>query len=280
MTDDDTTLETIYGRFGRGSRGRLNMTYDYEHGTLRAFHRMARRARAERMLDIGANIGVYAVHLSGLPQMRRLHCFEPTPATYEELARNLALQDGPDRFEARQVAVSDREGTVAFSLYGEMAGNNAVEDTRVQKKVPKGSTEVACAPLDALVDATDERLAVKIDVEGHELAVIAGGGRVLTENRVLLQVECFGDHVAPLHEALLGMGYAELGRLKDDYLFVNHGDARYRQALRTILWAETAAELEALKTLRVMRRRAAREPEKAHLQVRYKRDPLLRRPRG
>jgi FkbM family methyltransferase len=143
----DAPLETIYGRFNRGSQKRLNLTYDYEHGTLRAFSAMAERIGAVRMLDIGANIGVYAVHLSRLEGIAALHCFEPAPATFEELARNVALQEAPGRFALHRVALSDRAGRAELALYGAMAGNNALTGTRVTRRVePPETTAVDCAP--------------------------------------------------------------------------------------------------------------------------------------
>ncbi|MGR3540300.1 MAG: FkbM family methyltransferase [Hasllibacter sp.] len=256
MDDDDAPLETIYGRFGRGSQKRLELTYDYEHGTLRAFSAMAKRIRAARILDIGANIGVYAVHLSRLERVAALHCFEPAPAAFAELARNAALQDGPERFSLHPVALSDRAGRAELAVYGEMAGNNALMGTRgTRRKAPPGTVSVDCAPLDALLDARGEAFAAKIDVEGHELKVIEGARGYLAGNRGVLQVECFGRRIAPLREALEGLGYHAIGRMKDDWFFANRNRTETR-ALRDIAWEATAAELKQLMELRRAGRRA------------------------
>jgi FkbM family methyltransferase len=274
--EETPPLDTIYGRFGAASRPRLDLTYDYEHGTVVAFRRMVERMGATRLLDVGANIGVYAVHLSRLPALARIHCFEPSPPTFEELERNLALQQDPSRFETHRLALSDRTGRAAFAVYGAMAGHNAIAETRVIRQTPRGTTEVDCAPLDGLLDARGETFAAKIDVEGHELAVLAGARGYLAGNRGLVQVESFEARAPELRAAMADLGYAPLGRMKDDHFFANLEDAALLESLRDIIWEATAAELEALRVLRQMRREATRRARATFDTVRYRRDPVTR----
>ena len=57
-------IDTIYGRFRRDAKHRLDLTYDYEAAEIRAFYRIAEFISPTLMLDIGANIGVYSIYLS------------------------------------------------------------------------------------------------------------------------------------------------------------------------------------------------------------------------
>ena len=54
-------------------------------------------------------------------------------------------------------------------------------------------------PLDSLVSFQDRRISLKIDVEGHELAVLQGAGQLLANNQILLQIEIWDCKVAHLN---------------------------------------------------------------------------------
>ena len=272
------TVNTVYGRFGRPSKPRLDLTYDYEHGTILAFRRLAERLGATRMLDVGANIGVYAAYLSTLPRMARLDCFEPAPEAFAELERNVALQPGAARIHVHALALSDRGGAARLATWGPMAGNNMLTDDMSRDKKPRAIVAVERTTLDAAMGGAaamaGEAFVAKIDVEGHERAVIAGGRATLGANRGVVQVESFEERAPELRAAMAGLGYGWLGRMKDDHFFENLGDADLREDLRAILWEESAAELHQLKALRAMRRRMVRQARGMLDTVKYGGDPL------
>jgi hypothetical protein len=66
------------------------------------------------VFDIGANIGLYAVHLARTVPGVRVHAFEPIPDLFDALTRNLAEQ-APTAV-ARNVGLADRAGEAVFEL--------------------------------------------------------------------------------------------------------------------------------------------------------------------
>jgi FkbM family methyltransferase len=270
--DDTEQINTIYGRFARESKRRLDLTFDYEAAEIAGFRRVAELVQPTLLLDIGANIGVYAVHLAGIASLKRIIAFEPAPETFRLLERNVALQHDR-RLEAVNLALSDQTGRAAFGVFDALAGNNAIRDTAIGGAEPKATINVPTAPLDECVAADGETFLAKIDVEGHEVRVIAGATRFLRANTGVLQVEAF-QTVSELEVLLGDLGYNRLFRMKDDYYYSNLPDPEYRAPIQNLLFEETAIALTDLKDERRRRRAAMRAARKLTEQLRYDADPV------
>lgn len=164
-----------------------------------------RRLLAERqitlVLDIGANTGQYAEALRAAGYSNRIVSFEPQAAACVELERAAA---GDERWQARHVALGEREGETSIHI----AGNSASSSLR-----PMADRLVASFPelayvaeettrvvtLDSLrgdVVRPDDRILMKIDVQGFEREVLAGASETLRQTE-LLDVEL---SLTPLYE--------------------------------------------------------------------------------
>jgi FkbM family methyltransferase len=269
-------IDTIYGRFTAASKRRLDLTFDYEAAEIAGFRRVAELLQPTLLLDIGANVGVYAVHLAGVASLTRILAFEPAPDTFGQLQRNLALQEDA-RLQAVNEALSDRAGRARFAVFGALAGNNAIRDTAVSVRTPETTIEVPTARLDDRVAVAGETFLAKIDVEGHELKVLAGAPRLLADNRGVLQIESFRP-VAELDAALAAAGYARIFRMKDDYYYTNLAEPERRSAIQDILFAEVATALGDLRDERRRRRAAIRAARALVEQLRYGADPVIGTP--
>ena len=137
-------------------------------------------------LDIGANRALYTIRLRALA--RAVHSFEPVP----ELAARLrgAFPD----VTVHELALSDETGHVVLRLPGGNTSWATIEpgNTLDKAKGTMREIQVATARLDD-VPLTGVGF-VKIDVEGHELAVIAGARATLHRDRPVLLVELEERH--------------------------------------------------------------------------------------
>ena len=152
----------------------------------------------ETLFDIGANIGSYAL-LAASAASARVVAFEPHPKTAAFLERNIAHNKLGGQIVVRRVALSDR------------AGSSALTDTldtmnHLTDNAQPGSTMVALETLDG--EAARQRPAMlKIDVEGHEEMVLAGGMAALADPG-LLAVEI--ETVTPaIDQRLRAAGFSE-----------------------------------------------------------------------
>ena len=144
-------------------------------------------------IDVGANAGIYAQLLAR--GSKRVIAFEPHPGCAEFL-RRLAL----DRVEIVQAAVSASDGEAILRIpFGDADDASALSSLSrantfggVDEQLVRHE-RVKTTTLDQIGDqvlAHGDRVAfVKIDVEGHEADVLAGGRRFLAAQRPTLLVE-------------------------------------------------------------------------------------------
>jgi len=161
-------------------------------------------------LDVGANIGVYGASLWKLRGRVRGTAFEPIPTTQALLESTFALNNVP--FSLERIAVSDRAGTLNLSAYEHGLNNFWIKNDDGCHP----TLQVPTVPLDEWCSDNPERVpsAIKIDVEGHELAVLQGARRTLRTHRPALVIEChaaawdgLGVSRPALEEEVRAIGY-------------------------------------------------------------------------
>ena len=140
----------------------------------------AQRAAAERLVpaggavvDVGANIGLWTCSLARhVGPDGRVDAVEPYPENLERLRANVD-RNSLSNVRILDVALSDREGTLAlFAPAGHPGGGSGSIGARDPGDgVSLG--DVPCVRLDSVYDGGRLDL-LKIDVEGHELEVLAG----------------------------------------------------------------------------------------------------------
>ncbi len=158
-----------------------------------------------RVIDVGANIGVYALPWAAINPDVTVHCFEPNPAVRDRLARNVALNRMTGRIRLHTEALSDHVGTA--TLYGndDMSSLNKGVYTGAGQAVP---TVVHLARLDDIFGMEGAPLSLmKIDVQGHELEVLRGAHAVISRYRPALILE---------HEDDLYLSASEASQRKTD----------------------------------------------------------------
>lgn len=131
-------------------------------------------------LDVGANVGSYTI-LAGGAAGARVMAIEPIPETFRRLELNLALNGLSGSVKAFRGGLSDESGARRFTT--DLDTVNHVLGPG--ENLP--SIDVPVWTLDDLV-GSEAPLLIKIDVEGHEWAVLRGGDRTLGDPRLLAVV--------------------------------------------------------------------------------------------
>ncbi|GAB3099721.1 FkbM family methyltransferase [Aestuariicella hydrocarbonica] len=136
------------------------------------------------VFDVGAYTGLYA--LLAAKQGACVFAFEPNPAVFARLNENIDNNqfEGCGQIFAKQMAVSDVVGQCALVV------NPRVQLTSGGAVV--AGTGITTVTIDML-EVQDQIAAIKIDVEGHECAVIRGALATLRRCMPLIITEALND---------------------------------------------------------------------------------------
>lgn len=151
----------------------------------------------DNVIDIGASVGVHTLKFSELVGASgRIYAFEPVPESFYLLTvhtslcryRNVTLLN---------MAASDKVMIAPMTI--PRSGNglrNYYRASRTDSGVATGrdSVRVLCYPLDSLHFPARIRL-VKIDVEGHEAAVLSGMRCLVERDKPVLIIESISPEI-------------------------------------------------------------------------------------
>jgi len=162
--------------------------------------------------DVGANIGFYSWFVRRHASIREVVMFEPDPTNFSLIEKTIA-KNVISNCRAINVALSDRTGETLFLVdhasgcAGSLQEFSQQEDEKSFHHEYQMQETITCrtATIDKLIaDGTPVPNLLKIDVEGTEHLVLAGGERCLTDFKPVMIVET-GD--ANLIQRIHGIGY-------------------------------------------------------------------------
>lgn len=173
---------------------RIDRWKTFEHG----YHLLPMLVDPARCaIDVGANEGLYAGKMARYT--RRVHCFEPIPWMADELAARV-----PRHVRVHRAAVSDHAGQTILRIPWredvEQHGTATIESANKLSDA-ENIKEVDCEIV-TLDESINEPVGfIKIDVEGHELAVLHGAQGIISRDKPVIMVESEQRHnpAAPHH---------------------------------------------------------------------------------
>lgn len=145
--------------------------------------------RETHFVDIGANIGFFTLVVAQKARRGRVWSVEPDDQNVKLLRASVALNGFEDRVEVHHLAASDADGELFFSTLGHEANIGARFTAKEESTLTERSLAGARKPTKIRARTIDNLLrggkvdVVKIDVEGHEPAVLAGMQEVLRRQR-------------------------------------------------------------------------------------------------
>lgn len=148
-------------------------------------------ANGMTVIDIGANIGLYAVPMAkAVSPNGRVFAYEPGGDSRRHLERNVEL-NGLDNVDISSCAMSNHVGKALWK-----AGWTGELDSIVAASAESvGTDSVAVTTLDTEMERAQWTSIdfVKIDAEGQEARIVAGGRRFLSELSPLVMYEVVHD---------------------------------------------------------------------------------------
>ena len=148
---------------------------------------MSPTGRDMHVVDVGANIGSWSVAMltaaqeAGRSADLDLHAFEPSAYTFDRLEATLH----GTKVNLQRMALSDTAGSSLLHVRAPGAGTNSLH--RLPGMPPSGpAEEVTTMTLGSYAERAglEQLTLVKIDTEGHDLAVLRGARELFASQRI------------------------------------------------------------------------------------------------
>lgn len=135
------------------------------------------------ILDVGANIGQFALAAAFHFPDASIYSFEPLPNAFSELLENIS---GKDRIKAHNCALGDKNGQIPFysNHYSRLSSSRQIDSTNDHPRYCERRTtriDVKVVRLDELIETlnVEPPVLLKMDVQGMEREVLLGCGGFL-----------------------------------------------------------------------------------------------------
>lgn len=161
----------------------------------------------DHVVDAGANIGYVTMLLSQwVGSQGQVDSFEPVPDTFELLSHNArALR--LENVRLRHVALSDAAGEATMHVPEYSSGGENLYESSLEHGEGR-AVRVRRSVLDRELPEAAKPAFMKIDVEGHELAMLRGATGVLDRAHPALLIEMSAATAGEVEEFLRRRGYA------------------------------------------------------------------------
>ena len=174
-------------------------------------------ADCRSILDIGANVGLFALFAASVAPRASVYCFEPEPNTFAMLLQNLKANQG-HRIFPHQLAVSGKCGRGRMEL-----GNTSV--THSLNTAPGGLDTVEVVDMSRVFElaGVDRVDFVKMDVEGAELDILTGTSdeQLRSMSAISMEWHYSAEELNPVAGRLRALGFevtAPFARGRPQYL--------------------------------------------------------------
>lgn len=232
--------------WGGGMRPRAQDQY-----ALEVFARLSQTA--DTILDIGCYTGVFSIVAAKANRSAEVHAFDIVPSNFLAAWGNVIANDLIGRIEVHLQGVGEQvsirmPAATSGSALPDFWSIDDGDDREDGIAVPVRTLDDVLAGIDmeTVVDPDQPRVLVKVDVEGHEAALVSAGQAAIRAHRPTFLMEILpGADVAPLTEVFGGRGYRYYlvteDRLQEAVRL--RGEDRYRDWLITTLSAEHVSSL-------------------------------------
>jgi FkbM family methyltransferase len=161
---------------------------------------------AAAIVEVGAHVGNHVVYYARFMRPRKITVLEPNPQAVALLRRNLAANDVADA-DLSLLGIGASDISANYDFVRASSANRGAG-----RLVRAADGKVKCAPLDDLVCGQVDF--IRIDVEGMELAVLAGAKRVIAGSRPKIMIEVSMPEI-PRVEAWMALNHYAVKRRFD-----------------------------------------------------------------
>ena len=142
-------------------------------------------------IDIGSNIGQYAIYASSVSEDLKIHCFEPNQQVFKFLNQNVHNNQLQNQINIHQMAISSKKGIAELSITNSLMSSSLNPNWR--QKLRTESVNIICLDSFCSENNINDKTLIKIDVEGFEEEVLKGAKKFIIENKPDIIIEILSD---------------------------------------------------------------------------------------
>ncbi|OUL29115.1 FkbM family methyltransferase [Nostoc sp. 106C] len=191
------------------------------------------------IIDIGANVGQFAISINAVLPKAQIYSFEPIPDCFNKLKASMS---GKKNFTAFNLGIGDRAGDLVFQHNSYSQSSSFLQITHLHKTAfpetsDSHSINVKIEKLDEVAEKLllTDSLLIKIDVQGYEDKVLNGGEATIKRAKIIIIETSFTNlyEDQPLFEDIYS-------KLKDwDFVYAGCFDQLYHPQDGKILQADS-----------------------------------------
>ena len=177
-------------------------------------------------LDIGSNCGYYSFKIAEKVSNISIFSFEPNPEAYFKFSKSLLKNSKlSNKIKLENFGLSNEnkklkmQSMIKFGYA--QTGGSAVIEKSINEKYHEFYADFKIG--DEYLNLSNKYLAMKIDVEGHELNVLQGLKKTLDSNKCILQIEIFNSNFEKVENYLNALGYNNFNIVQErsNYFYSN-----------------------------------------------------------
>ena len=161
-------------------------------------------------IDVGANCGYYSIQVANQIKKITVLSFEPNPEAYFKFSKTLNKNSTlSKKIFLKNYGLSNKSSKLKMQSlvkfgYAQTGGSSVVNNNQLDEhfiffaKFENG---------DDKIKIKKKKIAIKIDVEGHEINVLNGIKEILQNNKCILQIEIFDKNYKEVTNLLFKFGY-------------------------------------------------------------------------
>lgn len=154
-------------------------------------------ANGDTIFDIGANIGWYSIGLAKRNPLSVVHSFEPLPATFSSLEKNVGLNNTAN-IVINNFGLSDENKTLRFYTSQHTSVSNSAENISGDDNATV--TDCIVKTMDSYSFDNNIKVdVIKCDVEGAELFTFRGGLKTIAKYKPVIFTEMLRKWAAKFH---------------------------------------------------------------------------------
>tara|TARA_B100000575_G_scaffold198371_1_gene160507 strand:+ start:402 stop:1178 length:777 start_codon:yes stop_codon:yes gene_type:complete len=169
-------------------------------------------------LDIGANCGYYSLTVGKKVENISIIAFEPNKEAFFKFSKSLEINPNLSKkinlsnFGLSDVSKKLKMQTMVKFGYTQTGGAGVVNNDNNLKNNNIFFADFKIG--DEYLKLNNEKLSLKIDVEGHEFNVLKGIKNTLVNNKCIIQIEIFEKNFELVNNYLLSLEYKNIFEFK------------------------------------------------------------------